>query len=92
MLVLVYPILQCISVMLSRKKPAMVFSRRVSQISKQLIKTYMRVLRLPEVVQVTISVDSLYLVSPADGEVDLRGIDELQDFALVAKQGNQRTS
>jgi len=92
MLVLVYPILQCISVMLSRKKPVMVFSRRVSQISKQLIKTYMRVLRLPEVVQVTISVDSLYLVSPADGEADLRSIDELQDFALVALLGNQRTS
>ena len=74
------------------QKPAVVFSRRASQISKQPIKTYMRVLRLPKAVQVAVCVDSLYLVSLADGKADLRSIAGLQDFALVALLGNQRTS
>jgi len=78
--------------MLSRKKPAVVFSRRASQISKQLIKTYMRVLRLPKAVQVAVCVDSLYLVILTDGEAYLRSLTGLQDFALVALLGNRCTS
>ena len=47
----------------------------------------MRVLRLPKAVQVAVCVDSLYLVSLADGEADLRSLAGLQDFALVALLG-----
>ena len=63
-----------------------------SQISKQPIKTYMRVLRLPKAVQVAVCVDSICLVSLAEGEADLRSLAGLQDFALASLLGNRCTN